>query len=59
MKKAQMYNVFGASSRIGSLDISRKVWSRSWISKRNCECPFFPVFQELMKESSDRFKGLL
>ena len=59
MKKAQVYNIFGASSRIGSPDTSRKVWSRSWISRRNSECPFFAIFQELMKENWDRFKGLL
>ena len=38
--------------------VSGKVWNRPWISRRKSECVFFTIFQELMKEGSDGFKGL-
>ena len=39
--------------------VSRKVWIRPWISRRKSKGAFFTIFQELVKEDSDGFKGSL
>ena len=37
--------------------VSRKIWTRPWISRGNNEGVLITIFQELTKEGSDSFKG--
>ena len=37
--------------------VSRKIWTRPWISKGKNEGVLITIFQELTKEGSDSFKG--
>ena len=37
--------------------VSRKVWTRPWISRRKGEVIFFTIFQKQRKEGSDGFEG--
>ena len=37
--------------------VSRKIWTRPWISRGKNEGVLITIFQDLTKEGSDSFKG--